>query len=876
MKVKKLPSQIGRLLESLNKEGKDWEVVIIEAGTSLNDRIYPASVLKKAVEKGLFENAKSYAFEFNPEEYKHLPDEVKKRFPFGFIKNMVGWFDKTHYGTFKDESGQTKEGVLGRFHIDDAASWLRKRLKDAWDHAKKSILGFSIDGNGALSEIVKFGKKLFRVDEIVGISSVDIVTHPAAGGHLRRLLASLDKEEEDMDFKKWFKKLYEMVKGIKESLIEGVNVDEPTEEHQIAFLKCLIESENFPPKFEDKEKVQEAGPFIAATFDRLIDMLKGNKVQEAIKMIQDLKEKMSKQGYPSTTGAPAPAQPAPAQAAAPAPAPAPAASAPAPAPAVPVPAGTEEAKKMIEDFKKQQAELNKILETAKVTASKALLEKKLAESKLPEVVQRKLRKYFDGQAVEESKITESIKEEKEVISALSGSGRVNGLGDTLDIGRDETDKLMASVDRMLGNDVDEKFKDVKAFTSIKECYRKFHPEDPSVSGVINPRSHFARLKENITTGDFTYALTVSATKRAAKEFKLIEFPFEPIVREVGIDNFKQQEIIKWGGFSTLPTVAERGTYGDLYEPHDERAVYTPGKKGGLVYVTREVIKNDDLRYVQNLGPKIGRAGRRTRNRDVSALITDNGTYGPTNTTVWSTLFGNYSTASFGYDALRDAKTRIRRQRERGTAQTNGTATAATSTTLSDTNNALIVDDAYNGEYLRIVYGTGAGQTRLISDTATSGSTITVSTAWTTNPSTDSLYEVSVASNDDEIMGLKAEYIIHGLDTESAIGIMLNTDTRPDIAERSSNEHYKTLKPILSPYYDGTSRYYWTLAIGKTQGETIEIGYIDDQREPALLLQNQPGIGRVFTNDEITWKVRFEYGLTIVENKGFDHNAATAL
>lgn len=871
---KKLPSQIGRLLESLNKEGKDWEVVIIQSGASLNNKVYPANVLKKAVDKGLFEDAKSYAFEFNPEEYKHQTDAMKAAVPFGFIKNMVGWFDHTRYGEYKDESGQTQEGVLGRFHIDDGAEWLRKRLKDAWDHAKKSILGFSIDGNGVLKEIVKFGKRLLRVDEIAGINSVDIVTHPAAGGHLRRLLASLDEEEVSMNLKAWFKQLWEMVKGIKEELVDGVNSEELTEDQQVKFLQCVLESETFPPKFTEKEKVQEAAPFISATFDRLIEMLKGNKVQEAIKMIQELKEKMDKAGYPSVAqpGA-APAAQAPAQAAAPASAAA-AAAAPASAVAPAVPAGTEEAKKVIEDFKKQQVELNKILETVKVNASKVLLEKKLSESKLPEVVQRKLRKQFDGQTMEESKIIESIKEEVDVVSALRGSGQVSGLGDSgMDMGLDEIDKRLAAVDGMLGNDVNEKFKDVGSFTSIKECYRAFHPEDPTVSGKINTKSHFQRLTENITTGDFTYALTVSMTKRAAKEFKIIDFPFEPIVHEVGIDNFKQQEIIKWGGFSTLPTVAERGTYGDLYEPHDERAVYTPGKKGGIVYITREVIKNDDLRYVQNLGPKIGRAGRRTRNRDVSALITANGTYGPTNSTVWSTLFDNHSTDSFGYDSLRDAKTRIRRKRERGTAEITGTADGTYSTTTLEDSGESWTGSAFIGRYVRFVYGTGAGQRSLIS-----GNTSTVLTfaAVTTQPDATTVYEITVADNDDEIMGLKAEYIIHGLDLESGVNIMLNTDTRPDIAERSSNEHYKTLKPIISPYYDGTSRYYWTLAIGKNQGETIEIGYIDDQRDPALLLQDQPGIGRVFSNDEITWKVRFEYGLAIVENKGFDHNESTVL
>lgn len=859
--MKKLPSQFGRLIESKDKEGKDWEVCIIQAGASLNDRIYPADVLKKAADKGLFENVKAFAYEFNPDKFNHLPDTIRARVPFGFVKNLVGWYDKTRYGTFKDESGQTQEGILGRFHVDDAAEWLRKRLKDAWDHAKKTLLGFSIDGDGVIKEIVKFGKKLSRVDEIKHIQSVDVVTHPAAGGHLRRLLASIDSEEEEMN---WLKELYEKIKTLKEELIDGVDPENITEEQEFKFIKFLVESEDFPPK----DKIEEAVPFVVATMDRLISMLKGDKVQEALKLLTDLKGKMTKYDYPSVAkyyGYPA------AKASAQTPSATPPVTPPAQPPAQNIP---EDVQKKIDEFNQKSAELDKILASAKKNTSEVLLNKKLDESDLPEPIKKKLRAQFKDQTVEEAKITESIKMEKDTLGELSKSGKVSGLGGTkIDVQLDGGDKVLAAVDKMFGNDVEEKFKDVPAFTSIKECYRKFHPEDSRITGNIDRRSHFTRLTENITTGDFTYALTVSMTKRAAKEFKIIEFPFEPFVSEVGVDNFKQQEVIKWGGFSTLPTVAERGTYGDLYEPHDERAVYTPGKKGGIVYVTRETIKNDDLRYIQKLPAKIGRAARRTRNRDVSQLITANGTYGPTNSTLFSTLFDNYSTDAFGYDSLRNAKTRIRRKRERGAAQVAGTADGNYSTTTLGDSGETWTTNAYAGYYVRFVYGTGAGQRSLI---ASNTGTVLTFAAVTTQPDATTLYEISTATNDDEIMGLKAEFVIHGLDLEAAVNVMLSSEKNPEEAEDAINEHYKSLKPILSPYYDGTPRYYWTLAIGKAQGETIEIGYVDDIREPTLLLQDQPAIGNVFTADEIRWKVRYEYGLAIVENKGFDHNAATAV
>ena len=77
----------------------------------------------------------------------------------------------------------------------------------------------------------------------------------------------------------------------------------------------------------------------------------------------------------------------------------------------------------------------------------------------------------------------------------------------------------------------------------------------------------------------------------------------------------------------------------------------------------------------------------------------------------------------------------------GTAGSNtvrGTATASASTTLTDSA-ATFPTDAV-GSTIAIVRGTGKGQIRRIS-TRNSGTQVTVSAAWTTNPSTDSVYVV---------------------------------------------------------------------------------------------------------------------------------------
>lgn len=71
----------------------------------------------------------------------------------------------------------------------------------------------------------------------------------------------------------------------------------------------------------------------------------------------------------------------------------------------------------------------------------------------------------------------------------------------------------------------------------------------------------------------------------------------------------------------------------------------------------------------------------------------------------------------------------------------GLCQASTSTTCVLDSAAALGDDIINGAFIRISAGTGAGQSRFIDDYVTATDTATVSPAWTTTPSTDSVFQV---------------------------------------------------------------------------------------------------------------------------------------
>lgn len=71
----------------------------------------------------------------------------------------------------------------------------------------------------------------------------------------------------------------------------------------------------------------------------------------------------------------------------------------------------------------------------------------------------------------------------------------------------------------------------------------------------------------------------------------------------------------------------------------------------------------------------------------------------------------------------------------------GTAQAGASSTITLASGASASDDAYNGYGIRITSGTGAGQSRMISDYVGSTKVATVNSAWSVQPDNTSVYEV---------------------------------------------------------------------------------------------------------------------------------------
>ncbi len=885
-----------RLLEAKNGEGKDWEVVVIETGVGKNNRSYAADVLKDA--RHLYEDCPVYLFELG-KKADHLPDSMADEKP-RLIKHLVGWLRKPLFKTFSD-GGKTREGILANFHVDKGSQWLRDKLLDAWKSGVKNLFGFSHDASGDITKFQRFGIEMESVDKITDVSSVELVTNPAQGGQLLRLLASANGGNGRM--KTLMERLLGIFRKIDEALIEGIDESAVTDEQFLALVEAGVENE----KFLGEAKALEAhAPFMKAIVERVIGLLKGDKKEAAIKALTSLQDKLKSEGYgepkketdpskhddnPLTVDDLFPenvnesaysdcmkremkagksmadaAKVCKVEAKKEEPA---KESAYTDCVAREVAKGKTQAEAetvcKLEGKKEDKtaealARITKVEESIKKEACTAVLNRTLTESTLFTPVLDKIRAQFEGKVFKTAELTEALKAEQDTLAALSESGNLKGLGQTkVQVTLDESDKKQIAMDLMFDVDVKDK-KGVGAFRSIREAYRSMNPLDPNIT-FTNQRS--MRLTEaTAKIADFDNALGTSLTRKMLKVYKLLPLPWKEFCNIVPVDNFKQQERIRWGGFGELPTVAEDAAYADVAFPTDESASYTALTKGGLFAISRKVIKNDDMNMLRQVPTRLARAAAKTLNTYVWANLIANNVNIYDGAVPFITGRGNLGSDALDFDSLDAAVTAQKGMLEKGNYTIEGTATGGASGTLIDSGAPFGGSSEQVGYFVRIVYGTGVGQVRTISSHNTT--TLTLSSNWTVTVSTDSKYEVFQYA--DEKIGIQPGWLAVPTELESTGRRILMSDLEPDTVENNIN----VMKGIAKLMVVGalTDANDWYLIADKTWLDMFEVGFIDGAENPTILVQDQPNVGATFTRDRITYKVRHEYGAAMTDYRGF--------
>ncbi len=224
---------------------------------------------------------------------------------------------------------------------------------------------------------------------------------------------------------------------------------------------------------------------------------------------------------------------------------------------------------------------------------------------------------------------------------------------------EESERLQAALDKLMGVEVDEKFRDVQAFRSLRGSYVAL-TGDQEMRGIPSKEGkklgevfmNMMNLPAAYASNSFSFVLGNSLYRRLIKEYRIPDYKEEVLISYVrNAPNFKDMEIIHVGYLGDVPDVnPETADYQEITMPTDVESTYAINQKGWIMTVTRKAILNDDLKSVLQLVSKMGRAHRRTHAKRAWNKIINNATYGGDSKALFHADHGNLGAVTLTNDS----------------------------------------------------------------------------------------------------------------------------------------------------------------------------------------------------------------------------------
>ena len=279
-------------------------------------------------------------------------------------------------------------------------------------------------------------------------------------------------------------------------------------------------------------------------------------------------------------------------------------------------------KQRLDALEAQLAESNTIL----IAQCEHLLTSGLSTSRLPEVVQSRIRKSFEGRAFKAAELTAAIAEAREEVSVLTAGSLVKGPARIHGMASGE-DQLQAAVDDMFGVPRDPALAAVKParLSGIRELYLM-------LTGDYDLRGGYHLESALATTEDFTGLVKNALNKVVSQQWEQLGKAgydwWERIVKVEHFNNLNDITGILMGTVGSLPEVSERGEYTELaIGDSSETASFT--KYGGYLPLTLELIDRDETRKLRAYPVELANASLRRISGLIAAVFSSNSGVGPT-------------------------------------------------------------------------------------------------------------------------------------------------------------------------------------------------------------------------------------------------------
>ena len=376
---------------------------------------------------------------------------------------------------------------------------------------------------------------------------------------------------------------------------------------------------------------------------------------------------------------------------------------------------------------------------------------------------------------------------------------------TATITLDRQDKLQLGMDRLFGACT------VEAEDRHREipAFRGLRHAFKVITGreLADVQGHLVTTaQEEILSMTWTNILGASMHRRLIKDYVAPAYGENNIIsyRPGGVSNFKTQETLRVNYLADLsPVDPETADYVEIVEPGDEAVTWDVLQKGNLLTVSRKTMLNDDLGAVIKTVGRVGRAARRTFAKFVWGFWVNNSLY-EADGTAWFTTGGG--------------------------SHLNLVATTLT----ADTDGAAHILDALI--LLGGMIEPGSGERLGLPE-------LRNLMCWLVVPI--------------ELMA-----IAHILNSSPTILTALGAPAgNPVYHLFGANDERIIVNALLTDATD------WGIFRDPSEVDSIEIGFLNDQREPEFFVASVPTIGQMFIADKQQYKVRHEYGGNIVDFRG---------
>ena len=546
-------------------------------------------------------------------------------------------------------------------------------------------------------------------------------------------------------------------------------------------------------------------------------------------------------------------------------------------PAEPVQAGLPAPKKAVPAMEAVAIAADVSALTARIAAQEASMAKaqyasalreSLAASNLPSEVQTYLGKQL-AEPRSPVALAESITDARNMLAKSLPAGGIQS-GRSVSVGVEPYDRIVAAVDMLWDGNVPEGIQESEAHRQVKRGgaprireIATLYYDDPRCQGRPGPNN----LIQESTTADLPGLIGTSMNRRVSQEFMARQREYERFVTiDSSVTDFKLQTILIEGHLGSLPTVAQGDGVGTATYAYGvlggEDSVTASITKYGRVWgLTRELIKNDDMRWLRNLPKKIADSALLTEKKQVLKALQGNLGAGGINTdtaytgnVLYSAGHNNYTASAFSYMALVAALKLKRNARLRGakTTLTGNHDNATTTVTVGSTKNFAAGDQFYiDNELFQVA-------------TVDSATQFTVATRGSIAASSDAAAHTALAAVRQltDQMVLSQHTLVVPSDLIDVAAEVLASVLKPGTANNDGSAlPYMASNIVLQDYHSsllGNSATKWFMPVAASEGEFITLAHMDGQRTPYVGVAEGEESYNMLMADQTTYKCRFEF------------------